>query len=346
MDRPTSDSWYGRAIPTTAAAPQAALPVIDIAPLLDGDLPARRAVAAEIREACLGTGFFYITGHGVPEAVIAETFAVARTFFALPEGQKARILKSLTPGYGGYSPMLDLDYGDPARASLVESFNMNLDLPLDHPRVTGGEALYCPNSWPDEPADFRGVVGGWHDRMRALGDRLFEAFALALEVEADYFLRRTRTPIALMRINHYPAHQPGVDQGGRIGAAPHTDYECVTILAQEGALQALEVVGPDDQWLPVPPIPGAFVVNVGDQMERWTNGRFRSTMHRVINDNPADRCSIAFFHGADADALIEVLPSCLEPGEIPRHAPITAGDYVAGRVADVYGYGLDETKPG
>lgn len=344
MDRPTAESWYGRAIPTALAANKPTLPVIDIAPLIDGDLAARRAVAAEIREACFGTGFFYITGHGVPQAVIDDTFAMARAFFALPEAEKSRILMTDTPGYAGYSPMLDLNYGDPARASLVESFNMNLDLPLDHPRVLARQALYLPNSWPTAPAGFKAVVGGWHDRMRGLGDRLFEAFALALDVEPDFFIRRTRTPIALMRINHYPPQLPDVDHGGRIGAAPHTDYECFTILAQEGALQALEVVGPDDQWLPVPPIAGAFVVNVGDQMERWTNGRFRSTMHRVINANVEDRCSIAFFHGADADALIEVLPTCLEPGESPRHPPITAGDYVAGRVADVYGHGIDGNK--
>jgi isopenicillin N synthase-like dioxygenase len=342
--QPTPESYYGRAIPQSLAARAVdftELAVIDLGPLSGTDPGARRETVESLRRACIDVGFFYIRNHGVPATLVEHTFATVREFFALPLEEKNRILKSKTTGFGGYSPMLDLDYGDPARASLAEAFHMNLELPPDDPWRLEDRTFYNANVWPERPAGFREVLIRYHDAMRCLGDTLFEAFALAAGVAPEFFKLRSRKPIALMRVNHYPP-QRVADDPRRLGAAPHTDYECFTLLAQEDHVCALEVVNGKGEWISVPPIPGTFVVNIADQMARWTNDLFRSTMHRVINRNDVDRCSIAHFQGVNSDTLIEVLPSCVPAGERPKYPPITAHDYVTGRVAVVFGYALTE----
>jgi isopenicillin N synthase-like dioxygenase len=165
---------------------------------------------------------------------------------------------------------------------------------------------------------------------------------LALDLPEAYFAPMIRKPIALMRVNHY-APQPDASNDEEIGGRPHTDYECFTILAQEGDIVALQIVDRSGEWISVPPIPGTFVINIADQMARWTNDRFASTMHRVVNRNPRDRLSIAFFFGTDDDVEMTALPGCVPAGTTPKYPPIRAGDYILGRVNNAYDGALIKT---
>jgi len=329
---------YGRWIPSGVSArtvDHAELPVIDFAPMFGSDPEAKKQMAQELKQACMGVGFFHLANHGVPQSLIDRTFARTAEFFALPLADKMTADATQAPGYPGFYPMKEA-VGGVARA-MQEGFNMNFALPPDDPHMVKGLPLHDRNLWPEKPAGFREDMEAYFDAMRALSRRMFGAFALALDLPEDYFDALTTKPITLMRVNHYAAQPDAVDDE-QIGGKPHTDFECFTILAQQKDIVALQVAtgAGYDEWISVPPIPGTFVVNIGDQMTRWTNDMFASTMHRVVNSNKVDRTSIAFFAGTDYDAEMAVLPTCVPAGEAPKYAPIKSGEYVLGRVNNAY----------
>lgn len=164
-------------------------------------------------------------------------------------------------------------------------------------------------------------------------------FALALDMNADYFADKIDRPLAQLRLLHYPP-QSGDVQARTIGCGAHTDYGCLTILAQDqnGGLQVRNTAG---DWIAAPPVPGAFVVNLGDQMARWTNGRFQATPHRVINVSGRERYSMPFFFDPNWEAEIACLPTCAVPGEAPRFAPVQAGPYLQSRFDATFAYRQD-----
>ena len=313
------------------------IPIVDFAPMLGTDASGRAGVAAAIRAACTDVGFFYMVNHGVPVAVRAQAFAAADRFFGQPPTVKSAIHISKSPYVRGYTPMLEENFDTAnGKGDLKESFDMAFDVPLDHPVVRLGEGLYGPNVWPQGDTAFRADIGAYYDALLRLSGRLLNAFALALDLPEDYFDPLVRMPLASMRLLHYPP-QPAAAKDGQIGAGPHSDYECFTILAQDdiGGLQVLNTQG---DWIPAPPIAGAFVVNIADMMARWTNDRFVSTLHRVVNNGGRDRYSIPFFFGPDYDATIEPLPSCVSAERPAAYPPILTGRYLEGRFAATYSH--------
>lgn len=301
------------------------IPVVDISGLRSPDLEDRRAVAAELNRACEEVGFLSVVGHGVPPAVIDGAFAAARRFFALPPERKA--FSSLTDGvlnrgYDGIGSQ-QLDPNGPA-PDLKEVFDLGLDLPWEHPLVVAGTPMHGPNSWPDLDG-FREPVEAFYDASRALCEQLLRGMALSLDLPEDAFAFAHQVPIATMRLLRYPPLPPAAIEG-QLGAGAHTDWGALTVLAQDevGGLQVLA----EDGWIDVEPMRGAFVVNIGDLMARWTNDRYRSTVHRVVNPPHRERLSAVFFFDLDHHARIEVLPSCLAPGESPRYEPTTAGEHL------------------
>jgi isopenicillin N synthase-like dioxygenase len=234
---------------------------------------------------------------------------------------------------------------DLGKGSLHEAFNMNLELPANDPDVVSGRAFFNPNSWPAQPSRFRADLLEYFDAMLGLGKKLFGAFALALDLPEGHFNSLITKPIAMLRLNHYPS-QKAVGSDWDVGASAHTDYECFTILAQDPnpELVCLQVINSAGEWIAVPPIPGTFVVNIGDQMARWTNDIFASTMHRVVNKTGHERDSMAFFYGTNFDAVMETLPSCVSRERPSRYASVVAGDYILGRVNDAYGYDMTKKK--
>jgi len=338
-----NQDYEGRWIPEGLSARRLdfdELPVIDFA-LMEGNDPAgKRRFAAALRRACVDIGFFYLKNHGVPQPLIDRAFALSRSFFALPLDEKMAIENIRTPGYGGYSPTRESTGGVRGRP-LQEGFTMNLELPLNDPYVTGRRPFYHPNSWPANPAGFRAGMLDYFAAMRALGHKLFGAFALALDLPEDYFEPMIRKPMNLLRVNHYMP-QPHPKENEPIGGRPHTDPECFTILAQEDGITALQVVNRRGEWISVPPLPGTFVVNIADAMAHWTNDLFASTMHRVVNKNERDRMSIAFFFATDDEVIMSALPNCVGPGEPPKYVPIRASDYVLQRLDKSYDNSLSK----
>jgi len=170
-----------------------------------------------------------------------------------------------------------------------------------------------------------------------LGHSLFPLFALALNLPETFFDDKTVHSAALMYLLHYPP-QTGPQNAGVQGIGAHTDWECFTILWQQPGIQALQILNSKNEWIDVPPIPGTFVINLGDQFARWTNDIFKSTMHRVILLDPVDRYSIALFFGTDYNVILEPIPSCTSPENPRRYEAITAGEYIKSRFESTYSH--------
>lgn len=272
------------------------LPVVDVGALVGvGCGPAGRAeVAAQLARACREYGFFYVVGHGVDEGLQARLEELSREFFAQDLDVKLRIAMGRGgPAWRGYFPPEgELTSGVP---DLKEGVYFGAELPAGDPRP-----LHGPNLFPEHPDGLRAVVLAYLDAMTALGHALMAGIALSLGLDERYFAEKyTGDPLVLFRVFNYPA-VPAV-AAGRWGVGEHTDYGLLTILRQD-TVGGLQVRAPGG-WLDAPPLPGSFVCNIGDMLDRLTGGRYRSTPHRVLPSTTRDRLSWPFFFdpGFDAD---------------------------------------------
>ncbi|RYF89278.1 MAG: isopenicillin N synthase family oxygenase, partial [Caulobacteraceae bacterium] len=279
------------------------LPIIDIAPLFGDEPEAQAETGRRIGEACRSLGFFYVVGHGVSAAVMAELDAQSRAFFALPTADKETI--AMTRGgraWRGWFPLGgELTSGQPDRK---EGLYLGQDLAPDDPRVRAGLPMHGANLWPAALPGLRPAVEAFMAGTERAAHAVLQGVALSLGLPADYFARTyTADPTVLFRIFHYPA-APAGDAGWGVGE--HTDYGLLTLLAQDD-LGGLQVKTPSG-WTPAPPVPGAFVCNIGDMLDRLTGGEFRSTPHRVRNSSGRDRLSFPLFFDPAFDAVIRPLP--------------------------------------
>ncbi|HEX6418264.1 MAG TPA: 2-oxoglutarate and iron-dependent oxygenase domain-containing protein, partial [Acidimicrobiales bacterium] len=263
------------------------LPLVDLAPLgeapgpADLDSPVAARLAAEIDAACRRYGFFRVAGLGVDRRR-AELEVRARAFFAKPEEVKARIAMARAGvAWRGWFPLGgELTSGRPDEK---EGLYFGAELPPEHPAVRAGRPLHGPNLFPEEPAGLRPAVLAWMAAMAALGDLLLRLVARGLGLDPGWFASTVAAePTVLFRIFRYPP-----TAAGGWGVGEHTDYGLLTILAQD-AHGGLEVRGPGG-WIGVPAEPDVLVVNLGDMLDRMTEGRYRSTPHRVRNASGADR---------------------------------------------------------
>ena len=312
----------------------AALPLIDIAPLRSQDAAARRAVAALIGDACRSTGFFAITGHGLPANRIEAAFAAASAVFALPAAVKAAHAIGRLGDNRGYVGLGIEALDEKAAADLKEAWNLVwCDV---HPEgLLPGSGLRPVGSvWPPLP--------GWQDCMTAyfealldIGRRLHQAFALDLGQDEHFFADKLDQPMATLRLLRYPdRHGQGDPAAAAPGAGVHTDYGNVTLLATDG-VAGLQVRRRDGGWIDVPPVPGGFICNIGDCLMRWTNDVYVSTPHRVLPP-PRERYSIAFFLDPNPQALVAAIPGCVPAGQVARYAPTTALDHLRSRLDATY----------
>lgn len=304
-----------------------ALPVIDISALMGGGDGARTALARHIGAACRDRGFFYITGHGVPDWATHQALEAARALFDLPAEAKLALSKDHSPANRGYERLggQTLEPGTPP--DLKEGFYIGAEEPF-------GGFNRGPNQWPAALPGFAPAMLGYHALMLDLATRLMSALALSLGLDAGAFTDFCRSPVAVLRLLHYPPQPP--TELGR-GAGAHTDFGALTILLQDD-VRGLEVY---DQaigaWTPAPPIPGTFVVNLGDLIARWTNDLYRSTPHRVVNRSGQRRYSIPFFLSGAADYEVCCLAACLGPGDRPKYPPVTAEAHLRERYRQTYG---------
>jgi isopenicillin N synthase-like dioxygenase len=309
-------------------------PLID---MTDPDAPA--LIDAAYRE----VGFLQIVGHDIPAEVIAGVFSAADEFFRQPLTEKMRWESGDPAVERGYSAKgseafaYTLDLQKPP--DLFEAFSVARDsYPADDPAFhTREHKFFAPNIWPDGPHSLRPALMTYYDHVQRLAHRITTLFALALDLDPDFFDARTDHSLDTMRINYFEG-SPG-DEGPlpeQFGIGPHTDYGILTVLLtdQTPGLQVLDASG---TWRAVVAEPGALIVNIGDHLAQWTNDRWRSTLHRVSpvvakGEQVVRRRSLPFFHEGNYDMVIECLPTCCSPENPPKYAPVHAGEHVAAKV--------------
>ena len=306
------------------------VPVIDLRPWFDGTR--KQPVARAVADACETIGFLVISGHGVDQGLIDNAFAAATAFYDLPQTDKDRLRPADGASPRGYHAIetknlaKTLGYDNPP--DLREQFYIGplADRSGAFAHLPHAAALYGPNIWPDAPSDYRLAMTRYYTAMEGLGRALMRIFAVALEVPEAFFDDKIDRHFSTLPANHYPA-PIGDPRPGQVRCGEHTDFGSLTILALNDAPGGLQVKTADGTWNDVTALSGQFIVNIGDMMQRWTNGRWVSTLHRVVNP-PADRraesrrLSIGYFLHPNYDAEIACLPSCV--GAHPP--PVLAGE--------------------
>jgi isopenicillin N synthase-like dioxygenase len=314
------------------------VPLIDISPLNSGDEQAYLAVAKEIDLACREMGFFYITGHGISSDQMKSMFDLAQCFFAQPEEVKQKILITNSSNHRGWGTTgsEQLDPGQPQ--DWKETFDMALDLHSEHPMAKSCPRLYGPNQY-GELEGFAQQMNQHYGLLMAVAKRLLKAMAIALKQPNDFFTQYLDDHISVLRLLHYPPRSDNValDAQTQVAGA-HTDYGCITLLAQD-EVGGLEVCNTQGEWVAALPIKDSIVVNIGDLMQRWTNDQYRSTAHRVASP-PSDthRYSMPFFVEPRFDCEVSCISSCLSEGEKPKYEMVTSGDWIMSRFNATYAY--------
>lgn len=307
------------------------IPVIDIAALRDGSDPS--AVAAELRRAAVEVGFIYVENHGVAEAVFDRARTAALDFFRAPAADKDRV--TINRHHRGYLRVGAAKMTEGAKADLKESFVWGLESDGPGLEQIEGNRFLAPNQWPDFMPDLQADIYPFFETAQACAIDLLRGFALGSGLSGDSFVKTVDRPISRASITYYPpqAEELGEDQ---FGVAPHTDFGVLTILRQD-EVGGLQVQSLDGEWLTAHPIPGTLVVNVGDLLERWTNGVFRSTPHRVVNSSGRERLSLVCAFDPNFETLVDPAIVCGE-GETPKYEPITCGDYLTWRMDRSFAY--------
>ena len=299
-------------------AAASAIPVIDVGPAFRGEPGGLERV-----------GFFYVAGHGVDPAIIAAAFEASREFHALPMAEKLAL--RLNENNIGYLPVNQSiqrasTVHKATRPNFNESFFISHERGSDHPDVRAGTPLRGRNQWPAGHEAMRRAMLAYFKALERVGERMLPVLARALDMPADYFAPFFANEAHInLRFLHYPPQDTDDDE--QFGQGPHTDNSFITFLARED-VPGLAVRLPSGEWLAPPVIEGTFLVNLGNVMKRWSNDRFLSTPHGVLNDSGRDRYSIAFFYSPNVHAVIECLPSCVGPDNPPRYPPAVYGDLV------------------
>jgi isopenicillin N synthase-like dioxygenase len=303
------------------------IPIVDMGPYLAGECGAARKMADELRGATETVGFFYLKNHGVPQALIDRIFAEAKRFFAQPVEEKMKVPRLDNAGY----VRLQEAKAHSANSSIVknlqpalnESFIINRERAPDDPDVIAKRPFCGMNNWPENLPGFRETLLEYHATIETLGKSMLPVWAISLDMPATFFDGKFEKPHCNLRLAHYP---PQAEIGnGQYGIPPHTDNCLTTFLAQSN-VPGLAVQMPSGHWRVVDIIPGTLLVNTGNLMVRWTNGRYKSTKHRVINRAGVDRYSIPVFFGPDFDTMIEVMPSCITKDKPAEFEPISYMD--------------------
>ena len=286
------------------------LPVLDLSQLDAGDAAAA-AFRAELRAAAHDVGFFYLTGTGIPDDLEARLHRAAREFFALPDADKLEIENVKSPHFRGYTRL----GGERTKGEV--DWREQIDIGPEREAVDGGPGyrrLIGPNLWPSAQPELQHVVAEWHDALCAASRRLLRAWAQSLGADAGYFDDHFGEPSTLIKIVRYPgSDEPEPQQG--VGA--HKDSGVLTLLWVEPGKGGLQVER-DGAWVDAPPVPGAFVVNIGELLEYATGGYLKATNHRVVSPRaPHDRISIPFFFNP---ALDQTLPLMELPDDLRSQA--------------------------
>lgn len=304
------------------------IPIIDVAALIDDSDPMK--VADEIGYVCENVGFLYIKNHGVDKQLIKDAYIQAEAFFNLPLKHKQQ-LNIINSGQTlrGYIPM----YGENVDPENTRDFKECFDFGLNETTVS---PFFGPNQMPESPANFKETFERYHDAMMTLSRKLISAIALSLGLPANYFHKLQQKPITIQRLLHYPPQEGNITLE-EIGIGAHTDYGFLTILSQD-SVGGLQVQNRDGEWVSAPPVEDTFIVNIGDLVQTFTNDRYISTLHRVINTSGKKRYSVPFFIDLDFNAEVSVVPTCQDTDNPPKYESYTCGQHKYKRFVDSYAH--------
>ncbi len=316
------------------------IPIIDISPFESGGRGAETVVDA-VRDACEQHGFFVVVGHGVPPDVNEDMDEAARRFFRRPAEEKRLFTPTegdVLRGWWGVGSMataksLDIDTPPDNLEFLAFGSELSDEMRLEYQRrgVKHVDNFFAENIWPDTEG-LRPAVERYIDEASRLAFRLLHIFATALGLKPDWFDHLFDEPALALSMNYYPASDSGPEPG-QYRRGEHTDYGIMTVLYTDGE-SGLETKVDEETWCEVPTVPGGYVVNLADMMAVWSNGRWCSSLHRVVcpRDMGRDRLSVPLFINPSLDAMVQTVPTCLEPGE-QACDPITVGEWVMNKVA-------------
>jgi isopenicillin N synthase-like dioxygenase len=297
---------------------ETAIPLLDLAPYLQGEPGALDALAAKLRHINETIGFLFIVNHRVPRSLVDQTFGWTERFHAQTLEKKQAVKVNLQ--MQGYMGM---------RNSTTRTSTLNLNNKPNENEAyfikRSGQDIGPEESWPKDLPGFREAVLAYYDAMDDLSQKLLPLYARALDLPVGYFTQRCHSPLTGLRLTHYPPVAAYAEN--QFGIAPHSDSSFITLLAQN-KVPGLQVKTTAGAWIDAPVIEDSFIVNTGDVLHRWTNGRFLSTPHRAFNVSRQPRYAIPFFFHPDPDTLIDVLPTCAVPGEAPKFPAMTTGEYM------------------
>jgi isopenicillin N synthase-like dioxygenase len=309
------------------AAAERRIPLLDLAEYLAGSELAAAELARQLRSTQEELGFYAVVNHGVPRAIIHRAFAELERFFALPMEDKLRL--RIDESMVGYIPPRSTMYVSATvhqntKRDLNETLTLARERPADDPAILAGRRFVGPNRWPRHRAEFRAAMLAYQDAMARLGYAMLPLYARALDLPSDYFAPYFTEPMWWTRNSHYA---PGEPEENQFGIAPHCDHSFITLLPISD-VSGLEVMWPDGEWMAVEPIPEGIVINTGEFLARWTNGRLLASPHRVVV--PArDRYSMALFFNPNHDTVAAPLTTCVSAEQPPRYEPISMLEYMS-----------------
>ena len=308
------------------ATDTAAIPVIDISGAVDGtDL---QGVADAIYAAATDHGFFYISGHGIPQGLMDQAFAVARDFFAQPSETKQTV--AVDTYQRGWMAQGMSHLQGAATHDLKEVFFWGAETHADDPDILAGKPLVAVNKWPtDTFPRLQTELTPYYAALCQVAHRVMAAIAVSLDQKPDFFAACYQKPLARGQLVYYPPSTAADEAEHRFGVAPHTDFGVLTLLLQDNS-GGLQVQAKSGDWIEAPPIPGTLVCNIGDLLARWSNNRFASTLHRVINRTANARYSIPVFFDPHTDTVVDPVDLGVS-ADNSKYKPVTAGQHIAGR---------------
>ncbi|MEM8797488.1 MAG: 2-oxoglutarate and iron-dependent oxygenase domain-containing protein [Pseudomonadota bacterium] len=322
-------------------ADRTTLPIIDLSGLHDGSEEGRASVALALGEAARTSGFFYIKNHGVDQALIDGIFKASKAFHDQPRRYKMKYWSGFSTNHRGYVPFEENGIHFPKVINYNETFDLSYDAPADHPDFLAKWRMTGPNVWPDLEG-FKETVSAYHDTVFNLGLKLLDALEFELGVEQGTLRAHVNTPTSQLRMLKYLENEVPATEDF-VGIEAHSDFECFTILLQGGP--GLQVMNVDDYWMEAPPVPGTFIVNIGDIFETWSGGQYKATQHRVVNTG-RERYSFPLFFGLDYDTLVEPLPQFSTPETRAKYPPIKAGDHLVRMTVNTFRYMHDAHQKG
>ncbi|KAI1844511.1 hypothetical protein JX265_009994 [Neoarthrinium moseri] len=317
------------------------IPIIDFSGFYSEDSAKKSEVVTQVRESCLYNGFFQIINHSVPLGHQQAALKSAKKFFNLPQNDKDKVSKNNNTWNRGYEMLRSQILEEGTQPELKEGFYIGADLPVDHPYFVEKKLNSGPNQWPQGLGDdldyFRNSTMDYYNKSLELASDLLRVLALSLDLEENFFARFMDGAVATMRLLHYPSQPKDADEKLTRGIGAHTDFGAITMLLQD-EVDGLQVWDQRNQsWIDVEPTTGALVVNLGNLMARWTNEKYKSNVHRVINKSGKERYSIPVFLSGNPDYVVECIPTCQSAGDPSKYEPITVQAAVSAAYAESYG---------